>query len=53
MTDPIKIMRRKTWDMRNVPKFRDSGVDGVEVNEVASVDVAHETLEKTKIKIAQ
>ena len=43
----------KSWDMRDLSESRDSIIDSIKIQEITSVNVAHEALEMAKVEVAE
>ena len=53
MTHSVEVLEGKSWDMRDLSESRDSIVDSIKVQEITSVNAAHEALEMAEVEVAE
>jgi len=53
MAHPVEVLEGKAWDMRDLLESRNSIIDSIKIQEITSVDAAHEALEMAKFEVAE
>ena len=49
----VEVLEGKAWDMKDLSESRNSIVHSIKIQEITSVNAAHEALEMAKFEVAE